>query len=97
MVRPVPDDRRRERFQREGTRVAMEPISVDRAIEIAKRKGLKPGLVKGTEDAIQFTNGKNNRLQVIDWDTFKQLLKDRGLQVYESGGWMKIQAAKRKK
>ena len=70
--------------------MAMEPISVDRAIEIAKRKGLKPGLVKGT-DGIQFTNGKNNRLQVIDWDMFKKLLAERKLQVYESGGWMKIQ------
>ena len=71
--------------------MAMEPISVDRAIEIARRKGLKPGLVKGTEDAVQFTNGDNNRLQVIDWDTFRRLLEDRKLQVYESGGWMKIQ------
>jgi len=73
--------------------MAMEPISVERAIEIAKRKGLKPGLVKGTEDAIQFTNGKNNRLEIIDWDTFRQLLGDRRLQVYESAGWMKIQKA----
>ena len=70
--------------------MAMEPISVERAIEIAKRKGLKPGLVKGT-DGIQFTNGKNNRLQVVDWETFKKLLSERKLQVYESGGWMKIQ------
>ncbi len=76
--------------------MAMEPISVERAIEIAKRKGLKPGLVKGT-DGIQFTNGKNNRLQVVDWDTFKNLLTERKLQVYESGGWMKIQAAKKKR
>ena len=64
-----------------GNGVAMEPISVERAIEIAKRKGLKPGLVRGTEDTVQFTNGKNNRLQVIDWDTFRRLLGDRRLQV----------------
>jgi len=76
--------------------MAMEPISVERAIEIAKRKGLKPGLVKGTE-GIQFTTGKNNRLQVVDWDMFKRLLTERKLQVYESGGWMKIQAAKKKR
>jgi len=76
--------------------MAMEPISVERAIEIAKRKGLKPGLVKGT-DGIQFTNGKNNRLQVVDWEMFKKLLAERKLQVYESGGWMKIQAAKKKR
>ena len=70
--------------------MAMEPISVERAIEIAKRKGLKPGLVKGT-DGIQFTNGKNNRLQVVDWEMFKKVIAERKLQVYESGGWMKIQ------
>ena len=79
--------------------MAMEPISVERAIEIAKRKGLKPALVKGT-DGIQFTNGKNNRLQVVDWEMFKKVIAERKLQVYESGGWMKIQksaSAKKKR
>ena len=70
--------------------MTMEPISVDRAIEIARRKGLKPATVKGT-DGIQFTNGKNARLQVVDWEDFKRLLAERRLQVFESGGWMKIQ------
>jgi hypothetical protein len=81
-----------------GNAVTMEPISVDRAIEIARRKGLKPATVKGT-DGIQFTNGKNNRLVVIDWEEFKRLLAERKLQVFESGGWMKIQksATARKK
>ncbi len=70
--------------------MTMEPISVDRAIEIARKKGLKPATVKGTE-GIQFTNGRNRRLDVIDWEEFKRLLAERKLQVYESGGWMKIQ------
>jgi len=69
--------------------MAMEPISVDRAIEIAKRKGLKPGRVKGT-NGIQFTKGRNSRLEVINWDEFKTVLNRRRLQVHESGGWMKI-------
>ncbi|MBI5001321.1 MAG: hypothetical protein HZB92_07345 [Euryarchaeota archaeon] len=67
----------------------MEPISVDRAIELAKKKGLKPGRVKGT-DGVQFTKGRNSRLEVIDWDEFKTTVQKRRLQVYESGGWMKI-------
>jgi hypothetical protein len=67
----------------------MEPISVDKAVDIAKRKGLKPGRVKGT-DGIQFTKGRNSRLEIIDWDEFKTTLSKRRLQVYESGGWMKI-------
>lgn len=67
----------------------MEPISADKAVEIARKKGLKPGRVKGT-DGVQFTKGKNSRLEIIDWDEFKSTLKERRLQVYESGGWMKI-------
>lgn len=69
--------------------MVMEPITVDKAIDIAKRKGLKPGRVKNTQ-GIQFTKGKNDRLEIIDWDEFKTTLTKRKLQVYESGGWMKI-------
>ena len=69
--------------------MVMEPISFEKAMEIAKRKGLKPGRVKGT-NGIQFTKGRNSRLEVIDWDTFKDVLSRRRLQVHESGGWMKI-------
>ncbi|MFH0816708.1 MAG: hypothetical protein V1934_07835 [Methanobacteriota archaeon] len=69
--------------------MVMEPISVDKAVDIAKRKGLKPGRVKGT-DGIQFTKGRNSRLEIIDWDEFKTTLSKRRLQVFESGGWMKI-------
>ena len=69
--------------------MVMEAISVDKAIDIAKRKGLKPGRVKGTK-GVQFTKGKNPRLEIIDWDEFKTTLGKRNLKVYESGGWMKI-------
>jgi hypothetical protein len=69
--------------------MVMEPISAERAMQIAQEKGLSPGKVKGT-DGIQFTKGSNARLEVIGWDEFKRLLQSRGLQVYESGGWMKI-------
>ena len=69
--------------------MVMEAITVDKAIDIAKRKGLKPGRVKGTK-GVQFTKGKNARLEIIDWDEFKTTLGKRKLQVYESGGWMKI-------
>jgi hypothetical protein len=72
-----------------GKKMAMEPISVDKAIEVAKRKNLKPGRVKGTK-GVQFTKGKNPRLETIDWEEFKKTLVSRKLQVYESNGWMKI-------
>ncbi len=70
----------------------MERIDLEKAKTIAKKKGLKPGKVKGTE-GIQFTKGKNNRLDVIDWAEFESILKKRGLAIYESGGWMKIMKA----
>lgn len=72
----------------------MEPISVEAAIEKAKKKGLRAGRVRGT-DGIQFTKGRNERIVVIDWDEFRQTLANRKLQVYESGGWMKIMRKRR--
>ena len=69
--------------------MVMEPISVESAIEKAKKKGLRPGRVKGT-DGVQFTKGRNPRLEVIDWDEFRKTLANRRLQVFESSGFMKI-------
>lgn len=76
--------------------MVMEEISLDKAKNIAKRKRLKPGRVKGTT-GIQFTKGKNDRLEIIDWSDFEKTLKKRRLAVYESGGWMKIMKKRRKK
>ena len=67
----------------------MEQISVSKAKEKKKKKGLKPGRVKGT-DGIQFTKGSNDRLDIIQWDEFEKTLNARGLAIFESGGWMKI-------
>jgi hypothetical protein len=72
-----------------GNGMVMEPISVESAIEKAKKKGLKPGRVRGTR-GVQFTKGRNNRIDVISWDEFRETLTKRRLQVFESGGWMKI-------
>ena len=73
--------------------MVMEQISESKAKEIAKKKGLKPGSVKGT-NGIQFTKGSNDRLEIIQWDEFEKTLKQRGLAVFESGGWMKIMKKK---
>jgi len=75
--------------------MVMEPISLDKAMAIAKKKGLKPGRVKGT-NGIQFTKGRNPRLETIDWEEFESTMKKRRLQVFESGGWMKIMKTGRK-
>ena len=69
--------------------MVMEPVGVEAAIEKAKKKGLRPGRVKGT-DGVQFTKGRNNRIEVISWEDFRQTLEDRKLEVYESAGFMKI-------
>ena len=44
----------------------MERIDITTAQTMAKKKGLKPGKVKGTT-GIQFTKGNNDRLDVITW------------------------------
>jgi hypothetical protein len=72
--------------------MVMEKIDIAKAKTIANNKGLKPGKVKGTS-GVQFTKGKNNRLDVIDWVEFETIIKKRGLAIYESGGWMKIMKA----
>jgi hypothetical protein len=75
--------------------MVMEPISVEKAIEIAQKKGLKPGRVKDSKGTIlQFTKGRTGRFEVISWDEFRRTLSERGLQVFESGGWMKIMKRK---
>jgi hypothetical protein len=70
--------------------MAMEPISVESAKEKARKAGLKPGRVKGTDGAIQFTKGRNERIEVITWEQFTDVLQKRNLQVCESSGFLKI-------
>lgn len=73
-----------------GVLMVMEKISLDKAQEIAKKKGLKPGRVRTTKSGIQFTKGKNKNVDVISWGEFEESLKKRDLAIYNSGGWMKI-------
>ncbi len=65
--------------------MVMEPISVEAAKERARKAGVKPGRVKGTDGAIQFTKGRNNRIEVITWRT-----SENSSQVCESNGFLKI-------
>jgi len=69
--------------------MVMEAIGIEVAIEKAKKKGLRPGRVRGT-DGIQFTKGRNDRIEVISWDEFRSTIQERELEVYESSGFMKI-------
>jgi len=77
-------------------RMVMEPVSVESAIEKAKKKGLKPGRVKGT-DGIRFTKGRTKKIEVISWNEFRKTLRERRLQVYESSGSMKIVKRRRRR
>lgn len=67
----------------------MEKISVAEAKKIAERKKLKPGKVKGTT-GIQFTRGKNARIEVTTWEEFEALLRKRRLAIFESEGFLKV-------
>ena len=73
--------------------MTMNEVEPEGARKIAEEKGLKPAKVRGTEH-IQFTRGGNDRLEVISWDEFVRILKERNLAIYESGGWMKIMQKK---
>ncbi len=73
--------------------MVMTQIDIGKAKDIAKKKGLKPGRVKGT-NGVQFTKGSNSRLEIIDWSEFETTLGKRKLAIYESGGWMKIMKKK---
>lgn len=70
----------------------MEKIDIKKAQTIAKKNGLSPGKVKGT-NAIQFTKGTNAKLENITWEEFEKILNEKGLAVYESGGFMRLMKA----
>src|SRR2546430_17513801 len=70
-------------------RLVMEPVSIEAAIEKAKKKGLQPGRVKGT-DGIQFTKARNNRIEGTSWEAFRSTLSDRQLEVFASNGFTQI-------
>ncbi len=69
--------------------MVMEPVSVESAIEKARKRGLKPGRVKGT-NGIRFTKVGSKQIEVITWTEFRETLKKRDLQVFESRGSLKI-------
>jgi len=76
--------------------MVMEPVSVESAIEKAKKKGLRPGRVKSTH-GLQFMKGRNKQIEVISWDEFRKTLKERRLHVYESSGSMKVMKRRRRR
>jgi hypothetical protein len=72
-----------------GMHVPMKPISLDKAKEIATSKGLRPGKVRGTSE-VEFTRGGSPRVEVIDWPEFEQIVAQKGLEIHEGGGFMKL-------
>ncbi len=70
----------------------MEKIDIKKAQTIAKKKGLSPGKVKGV-NSYQFTKGQNGRLDAITWEELDKGLAEKGLGIYESGGFLKIMKA----
>jgi len=69
--------------------MVMEPISVEAAKEKARKAGLKPGRVRGTDAVIRFTKGRNDRIDIISWEEFSGVLQKKNLQVCESNGFLK--------
>jgi hypothetical protein len=67
----------------------LREIDLDEAKRIATSRGLLPSRVRGTS-TLRFSNGRNDRLEMIDWTEFEKILTRRQLGIYESGGWMKL-------
>lgn len=67
----------------------MKRLNIEEAKDMARKKGLRPGRVKGTT-GVQFTKGENARIEVIGWEEFEAILSKRHLAVFGSGGWMKM-------
>jgi len=75
---------------REGMGISeMREIDVEEAKRIATQRGLLPSKVKGT-NTLRFSNGRNTRLEIIDWSEFERILQQRQLTIFESSGWMKL-------
>ena len=70
--------------------MVMAKISIEKAKDIANRKGLKPGRVRATRSGVQLTKGNNPNVEIVTWDEFEKNLKDRRLAIYEWNGWLKI-------
>ena len=68
-------------------------IDLEEAKRIAASRGLQPSRVRGTS-TLRFSNGRNDRLEIIDWTEFERILTRRQLGIYESGGWMKLMKRK---
>lgn len=70
----------------------MEKITIEKARAISERKGLRPARIIGTT-GVMLTKG-DPRMSPITWEEFEAVLSERGLAVYEQGGWMKIMRAR---
>src|SRR4030065_22965 len=67
----------------------LREIDIEEAKRIAANRGLLPSRVRGTS-TLRFSNGTNERLEIIDWTEFERILTRRELRIFESGGWMKL-------
>jgi hypothetical protein len=67
----------------------LREIDLEEAKRIATSRGILPSKVRGTS-TLRFSNGRNDRLETIDWTEFEKILTRRQLGIYESGGWMKL-------
>ena len=71
--------------------MAMIKISVDEVKKLAKKYGLKPCRIPGT-DGVQIRKHKNPKMEDISWEEFEKTLKKRKLAVYkaENSDFLKI-------
>lgn len=68
----------------------LRKISVQEAHAIAVKARIVPAVVRNTT-TLRFSKlPVDSRLEEISWELFEQYCVDRGVAVYESGGWLKV-------
>ena len=63
--------------------MSMKKITINQTKEIAKKYGLSPCRIKGTE-VVNIRKKKNERYEDVAWDEFERILKKHGLSVYKA-------------
>jgi hypothetical protein len=69
---------------------ALRKISIQQARDVAARARIYPAVVRGTT-TLRFSRlPMDPKLEAISWEQFERYARDRGVVVYEAGGWLRI-------
>ncbi len=68
----------------------LRKISIREARDVAAHARIYPAVVRGTTTLRFSKRPLDPRLEEISWEQFERYARDRGVAVYEAGGWLRI-------